>query len=590
MGNLIGVSFEVKAPLLTGQPLPILFGPFGEGNSGLFLFATGNKLAAGTLYWTDGNSPDTQSDINFLEITSPSEPLMTGVMYDGYGFIFSDKRSFMIIPTFQSGALGFIARENANSRGVFAKWSICVGRDFIYYLTENADGIVRVAGNGNPQSITNGSLYNLFPHNGKEPEPVILVAGAISTTIQPPDFTIPEALRFFYCKDYVFFRFIDKTGNHVCIVFDERINDWISYDTYADNRINAFYSEEIESTSNILVGIEGGVGKFIAGTTIRENALKSIVIPFCSDQGDSRILKRYDEIVFDIDPALGGLDYTVFYDNGKTAELIANIAGSVSPGRKKIARVIQGGTGKLARNISCRTEWRLDSLVKLYEEQFYYIPRADQINNRASDDEDAGVFGDKFFQGVIIEADTFGINKELKFVDDTGTLRATLIINHNGKVNKSYSFDTPWIAHTIMQTSVDNVEWIFYKSEYQFDIEPELGKVWETQESSHGIPGFKVIERIGIVARTTAVATLKIYYDDVIETYNLNNTAGEKVRQNFFVRSRKAKLLKYRIESANDFRIYENDLEIWIRQWNLPNTYQPVQPFGGKDYAIGAKI
>src|SRR6185503_1049158 len=129
---------EIKAPLLTGQPLPIIFGPFGEGNSGLFIFGIKNDKAAGTVYWLDGNSPDTQSDINFLEITSPSESLLAGVLYDSYGFVYSNRRSFMLIPTFQSGALGFIARENAGSRGVFSSWSICVGKDAIYYLTDNA--------------------------------------------------------------------------------------------------------------------------------------------------------------------------------------------------------------------------------------------------------------------------------------------------------------------------------------------------------------------------------------------------------------------------------------------------------------------
>lgn len=591
MGSLVGVQFEIKTPLLTGQPLPMLFGPFGEGNSGLFLFATGNDKAAGTFYWTDGNSPDTQSDINFLELTSPSEPLLAGVMYDGYGFIYSNKRNFTILPTFQSGALGFIARENANSRGVFSRWSICVGRNYIYYLTDNADGIVRVAGNGNPQSITNGSLYNLFIHNGVNPKPIVLKIGGSNISIQPPDFTIPEAIRFFHIKDYLFFRFIDILGNQVCLVFDEKIGeggDWISYDTYADNKVNAFYLEEIESSSNILVGVNGGIGRFQDGATIRENDLKSIIIPFCLDQGNSRILKRYDEVVFDA--VVGsGFNYTIFYNNGELAEVQQVVSGGT--GRQKIARVTNDNIeGKLARNIACKLEWNLSDEVKLYEQQFYYIPRADQINDRASDLEDAGVFKDKFWQGVIIEADTFGEDKELVFKDDTGAAKSVIIINHSGKSIKSYSFDSPWISHRIVRISDDNVEWIHYNSEYRFDIEPELGKAWETQETSHGISGFKVIERIGIVARTSAVATLKIYYDDSVETYNLDNTSGDKKKQFFFVRARKGKLLKYRIESSENFRIYENDLEICIRQFNMPNFYQAIHPFGDKDAVQGATI
>jgi hypothetical protein len=590
MGNLTNVAFEIKTPLLTGQPLPLIFGPFGEGNSGLFIFGVGNNLAAGTLYWLDGNSPDTQSDINFLEITSPSEPILAGVMYDGYGYIYTSRRNFMIIPTFQSGALGFIARESANSRGVFSRWAICAGRDYIYYLTENADGIVRVAGNGNPQSITNDSFYNFFLHSGIDSIPIELQFGNETITVLPPDFTRIEDIRLFHCRDFVYFRFVDLSGNAACLVFDERLDNWISYDTFPDGKVNVFYAEELESTSDILIGVENGVGKYINDPTSREAALKTVIVPFCMDQGDSRILKRYDEIVFDANSGEGGFTYTVFYNNGLLAE--APFFFQVAPPhtRRKYARVIGDGTGTLARNISCKTEWRMDANTQIYEEQFYFIPRADQINDRASDLEDGGVFKDKFWQGVVIEADTFGVNKEIKFFDDSNTLKQTLIINHNGKQTISYSFDNPWISHGIIQKSDDAVEWIFYRSEYRFDIEPELGKVWETQETSHGISGFKVIERIGMVARTNAVATLKIYYDDSIEEYNLNNTSGDKEKQFFFVRARKGKLLKYRIESNENFRIYENDLEIWIRQFNMPNFYQAIKPFGDKDAVQGATI
>lgn len=592
MGSLSGVPFEIKTPLLTGQPLPIIFGTFGEGNAGLFVFGLGNNKAAGTLYWLDGNSPDTQSDINFLEITSPSEPLLAGVMYDSYGFVFTNERSFAVYPTFLNGPLGFIARESANSRGIFSRWSICAGRNFIYYLTENADGIVRVPGGGNPQSITNATLFNLFPRNGIAAQPIEIIIGGETITILPPDFTKINDIRLFHCRDFVKFRFVDIAGDSVCLVFDERINDWISYDTYPDGKANAFYAEEIESTSTILVGIENGIGAFVDAVSAREQDLKTIVVPFSADQGDSRILKRYDEIVFDAvfgDLAGEGINYTVFYNNGIEAEAPANLT-TTGFLRLKAAKAINAGVGTLARNISCKTEWKFKANVKLFEQIYYLIPRADQINNRASDLENAGVFGDKFWQGVVIEADTFGVTKRLIFKDEDNTIREIIEINHLGKSTKSYSFDVPWISHGIIQTSVDDVEWIHYNSQYKFDIEPELGKVWETQETSHGIPGFKVIERIGIVARTTTAATLRIFYDGVEEAYSLNNTAGDKEKQFFFVRARKAKLLKYRVDSEQDMRNYLEDLEIWIRQYNSQGFYQVIKPFGAKDAQTGAQI
>lgn len=205
VGNLVNAEFEIKEPLLTGQPLPIVFGPFGEGNFGLYFFGLGDKKNAGTLYWLDGNSPGTMSDLNRLEITSPSEPLMTGVIYDGFGYVWTTRKSFQLQPTFNGQDFSFIARENANSRGVYSRYAIAVGRDYIYHLTENADGIVRVQGNGNPQYITAGTLDNLFYNNGRIPSVITLVDGTI---IYPPDFTKVDDLRFFYTKDYLFFRYL----------------------------------------------------------------------------------------------------------------------------------------------------------------------------------------------------------------------------------------------------------------------------------------------------------------------------------------------------------------------------------------------
>lgn len=582
MGNLADVKFEMVAPLLTGQPIQIIFGPWGEGSSGLIIF--GVKTTDGTVYWLDGNSPDTMSDLNFLEITSPSEPILAGVIHDGLPIVYTTRRGFTLYPTYQSGALSFIARENANSRGVLGSYAVCVGRDYVYQVSENGDGIYRSQGGGNPQSLTDGSLYNLFMHNGVNPTPIILIDGTI---IYPPDFTFPDGLRLFYCRDLVFFRFVDTTPitpKEVTIVFDERIGDWISYDTYFGNKINTFYQEERPNSSTLLVGIDGGVGKF-AGITTREDAIKSIVLPFASDQGDSNLLKQYDEIVIDINKGIvvDGFSYKNYYNNGLLSDTLVNIIGAVGVTRNKIVQTIN----KLARNITTKFDWTLKSGVKLYEEQIYFLPREDEIADRPSDTNEGGFFGEKFWQGVVIEADTFGTNKEILIYRDENYINpiANFTINHIGKETKAYSFDQPFIAHSVIRKSIDGVDWIFYKEEYKVDKEPELAKVWEGQETTFDIPGFKVIKRQAIAYRSTqAVKMIWTYDNDIVEEYELPSTGGSRGKFFFFLRARKGKVLRPRLESTEGFRLYRKDCESWVRGFNL-GDYEVKLPFG-EDHRI----
>jgi hypothetical protein len=179
LGPKTNVSWYMPEPRLIGQALPVIFGTFGQGETGLIIFGVGDKNAAGTLYWLDGNRPDLMHEENFLEITSPAEPLVNGIIYDGVPFVWTTERSYMLIPSFIDGELTFNARENANSTGLFAKWGICQGGDFIYYISTN--GIEKVQGVGNPQSITDKDLQQFFPHAGYS---------VLSQTYNLPDGTV----------------------------------------------------------------------------------------------------------------------------------------------------------------------------------------------------------------------------------------------------------------------------------------------------------------------------------------------------------------------------------------------------------------
>lgn len=588
MGVQTDVVFEIKDPLLTGQPLPVVWGSFGEGNFGNFFFGLGYKKAAGTLYWLDGNSPGTMSDLNNLEITSPSEPLVAGVMYDGLPYVWSIEKSFQIVPTYAGDQFSFVARENANSRGLFSRYAIVAARNYIYHLTENADGIVRVAGNGNPQYITEG-IATLFYNNGNLPSETVLVDG---TEIFPPNFLLVDDLRLFSIKDYMFFRFKDTQGKDRCLVFDERREDWISYDVYINDKINGIYFEELKNFSNTFAGVPDGVARFTEGGIYEENQLVKVV-PFSLDAGDSNLVKEFKEVVLSVDEGTLGLTLRNYYDNGDEDDPVVNIAGSVTHERKKIITNLQdaNGIGVYARNITTIFEWLIISGVKLFEEIFYWISQGDETTDRSSDIESGEGIGEKLWQGVIIQANTFGEDKILEYYDDENILQATVTINCDGKQTIAKSFDQPFISHTIKRTSDDEVNWIVNNEVYIYDIEPESAKVWEGEFDVSNLTGLILGERTGFAYRSIDDATLILNFDDgTTQEYPLPNSNGDWHKEFFYLIAKKWKACKYRIETDGEIRVYKKHTEFWLKGYNSSQPFAPMQVMGGDSNITNIQI
>lgn len=582
MGSLEDVEFEIQEPLLTGQPLPVIIGPTGEGFLALFIFGFGDKNNAGTIYWLDGNSPDTMSDQNRLEITSPSEPLVTGVIYDGFPYIYSTSRGFVLQPTISSeGDFSFIARETANSRGVFHRYCICVSPNYIFFLSENADGIYKVQGNGNPQCITDGVLANLFYTDDKVPSPIELIDGTI---IYPPNFLLKDEIRFFATNRNTIFRFIDTEGKQVALVFSNKLNDFISYDVYKDNKINAFYREELESSTDTLVGIEGGVGKFGTNTDF-EDEVKSKIIPFSFDAGDSRFIKEFKEIIIDAIAGLDGYSITNYYNNGISNDILFDVPNNIQLVREQQLVNLQDdkGIGKRVKNITTVFEWLIKSGTKFYEEKFYFLPKGDTLENRSSDIEDGGDLFEKLWQGVTIKADTFGVTKVLRYLDDDNIERAFIELNHNGEKTISYPFEVPFISHTIKRISDDDVLWIPSNEVYIFDREPEEANVWEGEFNTHDLSGLVIVQRFGIAYRSTGDSILKLIFEDGnFQEYNkLPNSNGEYNKEFFYAVPKKWKACKYRIESEGKIRLYKRDSEVWMKAINSSEPFRRFSPFGG---------
>jgi hypothetical protein len=201
----VGLLYEIAEPILAAQPLPYIWGPTDNVS---FFYGVGDPLRPGTLYWSKGNNPDSAPDTNQQDVTSPSEPLQNGVIVNGYGWVASTERAWLIVPNFfnalatAQGVSGstWTLQLSSLTRGVYIPRCLCVdGGGNVFFRAK--DGIYISPGGQGGKSITDEDLYNLFPHEGFNPVPVTI--GGF--TVYPPDDTNPQAQKMNVANGYLYY-------------------------------------------------------------------------------------------------------------------------------------------------------------------------------------------------------------------------------------------------------------------------------------------------------------------------------------------------------------------------------------------------
>lgn len=280
--------FNIAEPALAQQPLAYLFGPTDNIN---FMFGVGDPLRPGTLYWCKGSNLDSAPDTNQLEVTDPSEPLVNGCMSSGLGVLFSIRRAWIILPNFfnalatVTGTQGstWTLQATAINRGLFIPRCLAVeGGGSIFFRVD--DGIHWSQGGASSISITDETLYPLFPHEStgagtSVPQPIT----RNGVTIYPPDDSKPENQQFSIQNGYLYYDHIGTDGAPHTWVLDIRTLGWI-WDTYSGSKPTIHAANEGESQQGTLVGCSDGTVRLIqAGGS--EGVIGTVLTPAIGGAG-----------------------------------------------------------------------------------------------------------------------------------------------------------------------------------------------------------------------------------------------------------------------------------------------------------------
>lgn len=365
LGALTNVPYTIAAPTLLGQPLPVMFGPL-EGPTAIYAFAVGDPLNPGTLYWTNGNDLDSANDSNFLEISSPSEPLVTGVVWQTLIYVATAKRVFLITPSFGQDSTGtqtivLTATELTSISGSFSPWGMSKGQQGVYMI--GRDGLYQL--NYNSGSYFSQQIYPLFPHDGQ--------SAVTTNSFNPINLTLNTVLRLSYCDASLLFDYQDSMGNPCTMQVDANGNFWPQ--AYADAVLTHYWEEVPEGTEpRMLMGTADGYILAAGGTTDNTIPLFGTIRTPSMDYGDPRTLKLFMDMMTDAD-ATGGYQITCGFNNYEIAVGIGTQA--VSTGRNQYLNSISSVAAAglvLYRNIAAQYVMGAGTVLYEFEPSFYSQP------------------------------------------------------------------------------------------------------------------------------------------------------------------------------------------------------------------------
>jgi hypothetical protein len=503
-GVQTGVQFLVQSPTILGQPLGKMWGPIG-GTTATFNFACGDGINPGRQYFTKGNDPDAAPDTSFIDITSPSEPLLNGFIWKNQSYVWTGMRLFALRPQLQGAGNLFVPIETGVGVGLLADWAFCTGPS-VWYLGH--DGIYETDCN-TAVNITDDDLYPLFPH-GNQTAFAVAVRGVI---YYPPDLTRIADLRLIYHKEYVIFDYVDTAGARRSLFYRTIDKSWWP-DTYTPGLTCHFSVSRtgmnnieglIAGTTNGFVALQAGASDFGANIPARAVTASYNFGDFRAEKqiGDTAIQGIFNNETISVVP---------LFNEGNTALVAQLVTGGVNI--QQVFLDFNNGAGQLARDIALDFTWNSSQPISLYTWTPSLIAKVEAALKRATDRTDLGYAGRKHIRTLRVQFDSYGLAKNFQVLRDQGQLGTTIgPIIGQGEQAIPIALQPPIDAEMIWLQPIDSNPWRLMGLDAVYDRYPELSASY-TSVMLAGIPGDKWVQGVRLVADTAGeTVQVRVKYD-----------------------------------------------------------------------------
>lgn len=586
--------------LMAGQPLKHIWGPYGTGQTGIYIFGVGHPYAPGTLFWCNGNDPDSTDTYNSLEVTDPSEPLMNGCMYNGISYVWSTERMFQIVPSL-TVAGQFIVQEIPGGRGIWMEYSLTVQSTGIadFSITwRGKDGIYDYSAGAGLRSLTADTMFPFFPHDNQPGIPPTTLFPFISSVAEPVP--APDDLQFAFQRltwfdGYLFYDFlgnVSAVNQSWTLVYDGRAGGWICLDRYSFNR-QICRGIEI-AANNLKIGIANVLYDY-GGASDAGQDIACRMISRADDYGDGRNQKQLGDVMIDLAPTANAVSVaakllTAYHNTSTNLAAMTGVSA-----RTQFIEDFASGGGLYSITAGLDITWTANATgtATLYQWELAYLIKPELTRARATDWDDDGYEGAKFFQGFILQANTFAAPATLTVQYDGGSVaQAFLNVNHATELELPYTFTAPFIAHQVRIISDTPIAMMSpFRIRWVWEPAPELAKNWITQPTSHGFRGYFHHRDTYLAIQSTDVVVLKIQPDGAA-SFNVSfaSTGGLVLKPYSPLPAAKCKLSQYFVTSCTPFRLFVKDSELRVKEWGNSGPFQVMKPFGDLSFEKGARI
>lgn len=595
-----GGPFPYAVPtgtIAVGQPVRHIWGPWGTGQTGAFTFGCGNIQAPGTLFWCNGNDPDSSDTYNSLQVTDPSEPLVNGCMYDGQAYVWSTERMFLISPSLTVSGL-FVTQQVGGAPGIWLEYSLTVQSNGLNDLSvswRGKDGVYDYSVTSGLRNLTVETMYPFLPHDNQVGIPPSTLYPFLPVSAEPvpaPDDAQSSFQRLTWFDGYLFYDFLGNSNSanqSWTLVYDSRVNGWICLDRYSFN-LEICRGIEI-AANNLKIGI-GNVLYDYKGTTDAGGTIACRAMTRADDYGDGRMQKQLGDLMIDANPNSITVAVKLMTAYHQTSTSLTSLTGTA---RTQFIEDFASGGGIYSITAGLDITWSSSDAgtPTLYQFELAYLVKPEFTVARATDWDEDGYEGAKFFQGFILQGNTAGVAVTLSVQSDGGTLQQQFTnITMAGEMELPFTFTTPFIAHQVRVLS--NLPIAFmgpFKIRWIWEPAPELAKNWITQGTSFGFRGYFHARDTYLAIQSTDVVVLQITPDNrAPSSLSFVSTGGLFLKPYTPLPPLKAKLHQYSVTSCTPFRLFVKDCEVRVKEWGNPGPYQVQRPFGDISFEKGSRI
>jgi hypothetical protein len=501
---------------ILAQAVPIII-PLDE-----LLLALGDPFRPGHVYWCRpgeyGHWPPQNND----EVCPPGEELMGGVAWNSRAYLFSRKRMYVAYQNLS--AAGTVVTTNTPChRGLHSRWAVCVGERGVYAV--DTDGIYLTTG-GLPAEIAE-LLYPLFHREDKN--------GYLAI-----DMSVATAMRLRAMDGRIYFMYRDTGGTNRIAVYDERRQRWLGIWIFG-KQPGTIEVEHHESSTAHLVRLYTGGRTTGSGYAISDGAFSDAGTAIAAnmrtgqwDGGLQRENKQLGDAILDADPSLTAISAQFRLD----FDTVVNAAQTVSAtgdGRRRYILDAFGTVPQFTAALSLDLAWSSSNRrPSVYEWGVSFLPIPEETNRRASQYDDLGSANEKYFIGVMIECDTFNVERPFAIeVDLGGAISEVADVSPQGSVTSDgrhrFFFSWPKAKGNLIRLRPDEdcAPWILYKLEWMADREPpRIARVDSNDEERFDT----YYTGLDLIINTFGLTkTFEIYVDNVLVKTESVATTGKAV-------------------------------------------------------------